>query len=268
MANSRIRFFTTDRWSTAPVCQASTSATGLPPAATQDYQRTSAWRSLAEAVPWVLVDLGSAQAVTAGALADLVVVSGTLSTIELQWSDNLSTWNTYTTLLPPFVNPDTRAAATYAASASHRYWLYRFFAASGTVVVQVGKAFVGTYLEATAKNFRIPMDLPLVDPSVVVPSLDGQRSVVRRTLFTTGTWKFEGIPEAQRDDLIAMLRSQRGPIFVAFYTEGLGTTNAGQPVGWGTMLQHIGPAQYPHTLNMNAANRTHYLIEIPFEEAR
>ena len=137
--------------------------------------------------------------------------------------------------------------------------------AYGGPIIADGKVFVGTYLEAIPKNFRIVMDLPLVDPSVVVPSLDGQRSVVRRTVYTTGTWKFEGIPEPERDDLIALVRNQRGPIFVAFYTTSIST---GSPIGWGTMLQHIGPAQYTHTLSVNAARQAHYLIDIPFEEAR
>src|SRR5262245_14376377 len=94
---AKIRFFNTNYWESAS-CDASSEASALAAAATQDLQRTSAWRSGSESAPWIRVDAGSAQSVTAGALADVQVLSGTLASTVLQWSSDNVSWTTFGTV--------------------------------------------------------------------------------------------------------------------------------------------------------------------------
>jgi hypothetical protein len=249
MAATRIRFFNNNLWPSAAVT-ASSAVASLPATATQNTQRTGVWRSNAEAAPTLNADLGSSKAVTGGALVNVRIVSGTLSTIKLQWSNDGATgWTDFATLST--IDTESLVGYGFAASATKRYWRFLFTPTSGTIQVEVGIAVVGTYLE-TSVNVTAPNPLQLNDPSVVSRAIDGQRSTSLRTLFMSSTWDFRDLPEADALALRLMYRSfgQGTPHVVvldttrswmawcAFFTETYGNEAADRPgrynlrIGW------------------------------------
>lgn len=269
MTGPNIRFFNQDYWSTAAAVIASSQAAALPAAATQDLQRTSAWRATKiEPNPWIKVDLGTPQWISAAGVADFVIISGpsgvppgipsgTLQ-LQVQWSDDNSSWTPVTVLPDP--SPETRAATVAFTPAQHRYWrLYATGGPAGNYQIQVGTVFLGNYFEPT-RNYRIPLDVPLVDPSQIVESLDGQRSVIRRTLYSTVTFKFEGIGLSDRNALMNLVRTVKGPIFIRYISD------ATYP--WATFLAHVGPATYGHTIDVNTGGVPMFWVSIPTTEAR
>lgn len=199
---------------------ASSEASALPVKASQNTDRTYVYRSGTVSVAVTIdIDLGSVNAVSAVAAANLVLFSG--GALELYHRGDAGTPGAavlVTTL--PAADSDTRVAFAFFASQSHRHWQLKF-TNPGAVssYVELGYAFLGTYYEPTV-NVSVPTDVQLVDPSVGVASVDGQKTFSQRTGYFAGSFQIADAPEAIVTNLRTIRRTvgARTPIFVVLDT--------------------------------------------------
>lgn len=185
----------------ATTLTASSSATALPVATSQNPDRTAVWRSAtATSVQTIDIDLGSVLPVSAVAVANVRLLgAGALELRERGDSGSPGTATTVVTL--PAQDRDTRTAFAFFTEASHRHWQLRWTnPTSASDYAELGVAFLGVPTEL-GRNVRVPADVKRVDPSVVSTSVDGQQTRAARTKFYAGAWAFEDITEAQLDDL-------------------------------------------------------------------
>ena len=240
-------------WSAAAsIVTASSAVVSLPPAATQNTQRTSVWRSTLESAPAIQVDLANTLDATRVALADFRVVQGTLSTLKLQWSaDGSSGWTDAATL--PTV--DAEAHTQYAAfgTLTKRYWRLLATPTAGTIQIEIGYIFLGTITLAPTKDPLVPLGLGLVDDSVVTLAIAGQESVAQRPTYLSGSLFFRNATTADRLGVNTLVRSQTGPTFLVVTPS----------VTWTTLL-----VNFHGGVLVESRNPSRHNLEVPFTEAR
>lgn len=226
----KIRFCGTDGYGDAALT-ASSEASALPVGATQDPDRSYVWRSLTETgTQEIDIDLGSVQAVTACAVANVTLVgSGVLELYQRGDADTPGS----ATLVGELPSQDAarRTAVLFFASQSHRHWQLKWTnPGADSAYAELGFAFLGTYLEPSI-NINAPLDVRLVDPSEIRASLDRQRRTVTRTTYLAGRYTWEDVPTADRDSLDALYRSlgRRRPLFVTIDTA----------LTWSTVLSYL-----------------------------
>lgn len=252
-----IRFLYDNLWAAAATTlTASSEAAALPVEASQDHDRSYVFRSEEVAVAVTIdADLGSVQAVTSVAVANVRLFAG--GVLELyQRGDAGAPGAAVLVATLPAQDADTRVAAAFFASQSHRHWQLTFTnPGSVTDYVELGYAHLGTYYEPTV-NVSAPAPVTLVDPSVGVASVDGQQTYAQRTPFFSGTFTIRDAPEAVATAIRAMRQEvgSRAPFFAVLDTS----------LGWTAWLLRLA-ANLGHGLGALGGR---YTIELPWEEAR
>lgn len=202
---AKIRFLYNDlAAAAASVAAASSAVSSLPAANAQNPDRTLVWRSsTGVGDAWVSFDLGSAQSVTAVAVANITIHPG--GSAKVQWSTDNASWTDYGAL--PAADVDTAVTFVFGGTFSKRYWRI-YFTNTGAVssFVEAGYVFVGTYFEPTI-NVSVPIAAPTDTLSKIVESLDGQRSTTTRRQRVTGAWKWGDIPDADLTTLQTIYRT-------------------------------------------------------------
>lgn len=229
MANLRI--LTTNRYTaTTTSLTASSAATALPAAASQNPDRSYVWRSSAgTGVATMDVDLGSSLACTMIACANVKLVGA--GVLELYRGATLGSETTLVATLPT-QDRDTRVAVAFFASQSSRYWRLKFTnPGAATDYAELGYVGLGTYTELS-RNIQVPADITRLDPSVSALSIDGQETVARRTKYFAGAWAFADADESMLSDLRSLFDSlgRHSPYFVVLDTA----------LAWTAWLQRFG----------------------------
>lgn len=203
----RIRFMDPSRnlWTAvSAVLTASSSATALPVANTQHPDRTKVWRSATgTGTPTIDIDLGSAQAVTCVAVANVKLVGAGVLELYQRGSAGSPGAATLVATLPT-QDSETRAAFAFFNSVSFRHWQLKWTnPGAASDYAELGFIHLGTYFEPT-QNVIVPTESARKDPSVLSASVDGQVTVRRRTTYADGAWVMQEVPEAQLDLYRAM----------------------------------------------------------------
>lgn len=199
---ARIRFLdaTRNRYvATATVLTASSAATALPVANSQNSDRTKVWRSSTTTGTHTIdVDLGSVLSCSALAVANpRTVGSGVIELYHRGDAGAPGAASLVATL--PAADRDTRTAFVFFTAVSHRHWQIKFTNPGATSgYVELGHVHLGDYFEP-AQNVLVPADLTREDPTVVTASIDGQETFSTRTKVFRGAWTMQEIPEAQLD---------------------------------------------------------------------
>lgn len=237
---------------------ASSSVSALPVNATKNVDRSYVWRSsTGTGTPTLDVDLGSVQALTGAALANVKVVGS--GVVELyQRGDGGSPGAA--TLVATFAaqDRDTRAAAVLFASQSHRHWQFKWTnPTTASDYAELGFAFLGTYTEPTV-NVRVPLPISRQDPSVMAESSDGQESYAERTKFLVGTCPFDAVLEAQLSQLRQIFDTigVRTPLFIVLDTS----------ISWMTWFVRLSGALSVEVEPNGAIGR--YGVQLPWREVR
>jgi hypothetical protein len=217
---ARIRFLYSNLFSAASaVASASASVSALPPANAQVPDRTLVWRSTTTTGDqWIKVDLGSAQAVTAIAVAN-PKLHGSGGTLKIQSSPDDAIWTDRGSI--PSADADSKVAFLFIGSVSARYWRF-YFTNVGVAsdYVELGYAFLGTYLEPSINVTAQGLSTPLLDRSVVVESITGQATTTVRPKQAKGAFGFDSMSESDTASLVTMFRAQGfgTPFFVVLDT--------------------------------------------------
>ena len=219
MAN--IRLMDTNRYTAAATTvTASSAASALPVGASQNVDRTFVWRSAqATTVQTIDIDLGSVLAVTCVAVANVKLLSG--GAFELKERGDAASPGAATLVTAiPTPNVGTRVAFVFFTSQSHRHWQLNWTNPSANNdTAELGFCHLGTFFEPTV-NVNAPLLTGLTDPSDVTESVDGQRTVVTRTLRDAGRFQWQDAAQADLDRLDTIFRAfgPRVPIFVVLDT--------------------------------------------------
>lgn len=125
----------------------SSQATGFPAANLRNPQRGEIWRTTTgfSADEFVILDLGSAQAVTACIVLAHTLTAGD-SAIKIQ-ANATNSWGA-----PSFDQTLTWSAAVIAqifSTQTYRYWRFLFTKSAASAVRDVGRLWLGTYYTAT-----------------------------------------------------------------------------------------------------------------------
>jgi hypothetical protein len=194
---SRIAFLYTNRYRSATLT-ASSSASALPAAASQNDDRSFVWRSLQQTGAQTIdIDFGSVLAVSAVALANVRLLGS--GVVELYHRGDAGSPGAATLVATlPAMNAYTRTAFAFFSSASHRHWQFKWTnPTSANDYAELGYAFLGVEVEP-AINVRVPADIRRIDPSVFGVSIGGQKTFALRTKRFMGEWTFDDVVEAQR----------------------------------------------------------------------
>lgn len=178
------------------------------------------------AVPWrtgtssaaenIVIDLGSAQAVTSVILFDHTLTSGD-SGITLE-GNTADSWGA-----PAFSQALTWASGTISQTFStqtYRYWRIKFTKASAAVSRDIGRVFLGTYLEPTDIPDYAGYEDSLNDPSRKAKSVTGQTWTGQVPQFTDMQWTLSRFGQTDIDNLRTMFAAvgQSKSLFVQAQT--------------------------------------------------
>lgn len=214
---ARIRYlYANDYTAAATVLTPSSTSTTLPVGNSQSPDRSLVFRSGTVSVAVTIdVDFGSTKAVTAAAMANIRLFSG--GALEV-YDRGTGGAPGAATLKATLSASDTyrRTAFVFFTSFSARHVQLKFTnpgAISG--YVELGHAFLGTYFEPSV-NVRVPMDTEIVDPSVILSSVDGQKSTTERTNYEAGAQELYFVEESDQASFQAMQTAvgKRVPVFV------------------------------------------------------
>ena len=143
------------------------------------------------------VDLGSAQAITAAAIAGHDLLS-TDTEIKLYYSDDAST---YTEQGEFTYSAD--AMAMFFASSSHRYWRFEFAFTTGDTR-EIGRLFLGTYVQPT-RGIQLGWSRALTDSSQSKRAFSGTQFADNRNKWWEADFKLSHDPAVTLDPLRAAL---------------------------------------------------------------
>ncbi len=165
-----MRFFYTNLFDTATLTESS-EASGLPVENAQNEHATKVWRtSNSLTTEYVVGDWGTAQAATA-VIIHAHTILATDSSIKFQMH-TADSWGS------PDLSVDlTRVANTFGAvfaSTSKRYFRFVFDKATAASTRDIGRIFVGTYLQPTAIPDFAGVDWKRVDKSAVDEAMGGE----------------------------------------------------------------------------------------------
>jgi hypothetical protein len=257
MAN--IRFLYDNRWSAfTSTITALSEALALPPAASQNPDRTYLYRSLMQSGTQALdCDLGSVMTISSVAVANLRLL-GT-GTLKLQHrGDTASPGTAVDVATLPMQDAGTRVAVLTFDPRAHRHW--RLLWTNPTSVsdyAEVGYVHLGPYFEPL-RNVEVPIAWRVVDPSIKTPSVDGQLTTTQRSAFRAGTFTFRLIRQTDRDAFVETLYAAVGtrlPIFTVLESS----------LPWTMMLARIASDIRAEFLRAAAG---WYEVEFDWEEAR
>jgi hypothetical protein len=154
----------------------------------------------------------------------------------------------------PDLDATTGVALVTFDAVSARHWRLHFTNPTpSTDYVELGYAFLGVPTE-TALNVDQPVAYQVNDPATVVKTPDGQQTLTRRSLFTSGAFRWTGVSLADRDQLVDTLYRAHGtrtPVFVRLDAD----------LPWSAALIRLGAAmQAPNTVT------THYDVSVDWTE--
>lgn len=188
----------------ATTLTASSEASALPVAASQNHDRSYVYRSLTQTgVQTIDIDLGSVLAVKSVAGANVKRV-GT-GVLELyQRGDAGAPGAAILVATLPAQNADRRTAISFFTEQSHRHWQLKWTnPGAHNDFAELGFCHIAGYLEPSI-NVSVPMDFEEIDPAIVRRSTDRQRAAAARTRYTVGRFSWNDLPNADRDNLRTM----------------------------------------------------------------
>lgn len=189
----------------ATAITAGSEASDLPASNVQHPHRGKVYRTgTAAAAEWVKFNLGTAQAVQCVILLDHTLTSGD-STIRLQ-GNATDSWGSPSVDETLTFNAGTLAKFLSAAQ-TYQWWRIIFTKASAGVTRDIGRIFLGPFIECT-KSFRYgsPEILP-VDLSEADRSLGGQTFSDIKPTYDEIKGEFYWIDDAQGTELKALADS-------------------------------------------------------------
>jgi hypothetical protein len=208
VANCAILSKTNNRYSSsATALTASSVASALPAANSQDPDRRKVFRSGTVAVAVTIdVDTGSSQAADAFAACGLTLFSGGAVELYDRGTGGAPGAATLVATLPA-ADGTSGVAFVQFGSRSARHWQIKF-TNPGLVsgYVELGFAFIGPALTPTV-NVSEPLGLERNDPSVAGVSLDGQKTFAIRSQYLTGQLEFYKVGTTDRANLDAVFAS-------------------------------------------------------------
>ncbi len=214
MPSSRARFVSTNRALTATIT-ASASVADRPASYLSNTARWKRWRSTTTTGNQTVdFDFGSSQLVQVVALVDWKAHTG--GTIKAQtW--NGAAWVDFGTFAQPSPNP-TGITTVWNVSGVSTTKVRVLFTntASASDYVELGVVVAGAYFEPTA-TVSDGFEMTLVDPSVLVASVDGQAEALTRTEYHVIRGEFERLPASDLTEFRALFASvgTRVPFLVA-----------------------------------------------------
>ncbi len=175
---------------------ASSYHAAFPPANIAQEHRSNPWRTgTATAAESVVIDLGSAQAVTTVILLDHTLTAGdTLIKLEAHTSN---TWGA-----PAFSTSLTWAADLISkvfSQESYRWWRISFTKSAAGQTRDIGRVFLGTYYQSTDQPDYDGFKRKRVDPSATIRTVGQQTYADQRSKYRNIDLKFSDIPKAQAD---------------------------------------------------------------------
>jgi hypothetical protein len=151
---------------------------------------------------WIVVDLGSANPVTAGVVIEHNL--GAVGTITMQGhtADTAAGW--YAPDVADVLAGDGTIRLAYRASASKRYWrlLIDDVASNTSGYTQLGVWYVGTYVEPSV-NFSVNFEQTPVPLSTIVQAISGATRRDERPSRWVYAMSWLEVPEADRVKLAA-----------------------------------------------------------------
>lgn len=212
MANCRFAYANLC-WGSGVTPNALSEATGFPAVNLSSGQRWKVWRSnTTTGDQWVEFVFTSAS-VTTVMLANWKK-HGTSGTIKAQYW-NGAAYVDYATFTLPSANP-TKCVAVFGGQTTTKIRIYFTNVGAVSDYVELGIAFAGTYLEPTT-NVNEDLTFTRTDPSVIVPSVDGQEFVQSRSRFYALNSRFSYVSATDKLNLLAMYETNgvRTPLFYA-----------------------------------------------------
>jgi hypothetical protein len=203
---TRIAFLYSNRYSSATLT-ASSATSALPVTASQNEDRSYAWRSLTQTgVQTIDIDLGSVLPVSAVALANVKLVGA--GVLELYHRGDAGAPGAATLVATlPAADAYTRTTFAFFATISHRHWQFKWTnPTAASDYAELGYAFLGVEVEPST-NIKVPASFGRFDPSTAGQSVDGQKTMSRRTKYFAGSWEFDDITETQFGQLQAFFDS-------------------------------------------------------------
>lgn len=253
----RVRFLFDNRYAAAGTALTpSSTSSSLPAAASQNPDRNYIFRSGTVSVAVTLdIDLGSVQAITACAVANLRIFAGGALELYHRGDGGAPGAATLVATLPA-ENATRRTAHVTFASQSHRHWQLKW-TNPGTVssYVELGYAFLGTYLEPSV-NYTAPSESPIGNDSTITRAPSGGRSVVQWPWFDSRELVFTYLPTADVVTLETMAR-----------TIGLGTPMfvvLDDTLAWTTLLAFLAGSLGRREEDTYGR----WTLTVPIEEAR
>lgn len=199
---------------------ATSAASALPAAATQDPERTYVWRSLEQTADQVLTrDFGASRVVGYCAVANVRRQNGGALKLYQGGVGGSPSWN----LVATFGDEDaeTRMAVVTFAPLAARHWKLEWTNAVPATpdYAECGYVGLGSAFEPT-RACIVPVPWMLIDPSVPRTSVDGQASFTTRTSFASGSLAFRSVSEADLTSFRSMRRSlgRKKPFFFSLDT--------------------------------------------------
>lgn len=234
------------------------AASGLPLDASKSADRSYVFRSASTTGAVVIeIDLGSSQAVTAWAVANLRLFpsSGELKLYSRGTGGAPGAATLQDTLTSAMYDAGTKATTRFI-SVTARHWQLEFTNPGAvSTYVELGHAFLGGYFEP-ARNVTVPMDSQRIDPSLVSAGLDGQRTVASRTPYWVGSFSFAYLSQSDVETFYAMREavSVGTPVYAVLDTA----------ITWATWLCYF----RGEVSKRFEENSSLYSCELPWEEAR
>lgn len=183
---------------------ASSEVSTLPGSNIADEFRARPWRTgTSSAAENIVIDLGSAQAVTAVILLDHTLTSGD-SGITLE-ANSSNAWGA-----PAFTQSLTWATGTIVATFStqtYRYWRIKFTKSSAAQSRDIGRVFLGTYLEPTDSPDYDGYSEELDDLSRSMTTRTGQTWVDEQPQFSVINLSLSRFGQTDVDNIKTMFRA-------------------------------------------------------------
>lgn len=250
-----VRFLMENLWTEAGI-SASSEVTALPAAASQHPDRSYVWRSLNDVSDkYLTVTLGNSAAATMVGVANLRRLNA--GAVILQQAGNGASpgaWADVVTL--PDADPITRVTLAFFDTITAKHWRLKFENGIPATAdyAEAGVVGLGEYYEPE-RRMAAQFDMPVIDPSVLTHSVDGQETGTARTQFTMFDVSFIAAPDEDHENLLALYRmlTVRTALFLSLH----------ESHSWEWFY---GRLRSP--LNRRPIGGRQFMLSVGFEEAR
>ncbi len=189
---------------------ASSETSSLPASNVQDPRPTRVWRTSGAASESLVLDLGTARSVSMAALLEHNLTAEATVTLQANSSDS---WGS-----PPLEESlgwHSGLIVEFFEAAEYRYW--RLVIADGGNAdgyVQIGRVWLGGYFQP-ARDFSKDFTVRRVDPSTVVYSDSGSKSVGERTPYRVVELNFPSTEEKAEFEQVVEAAGVGGDLIAA-----------------------------------------------------